>query len=133
MCERYAGPYWEIRNCKKGYTLIFKLWGGHSAAHKSCPPLKAKNQNLFRQKQQKSHADVLLSHQKHQLNDIVSLKKQVSKITQLKSDFLALKNELAVVKESNKRYEKKLSKLVTYSIFHAKRSTSGRLGIQLSI
>ena len=44
----------------------FYIAGGwQGAAHKSCPALKAKNQTLFRQKQQKSHADVLLSRQKH--------------------------------------------------------------------
>ena len=36
------------------------------------------------------------------------------------SEFLALKTELAEVKEQNKRYEKKLSELITYSIFHTK-------------
>ena len=114
---RCAGPYCEIRNCKKGTLLCSNCGGGHSAAHKSCLALKAKNQNLFQQKQQKSHADVLISRQKHQ---IISLKKQVFEIAHLKSKFLALKTELAEVKEQNKRYEKKLSELIIYSIFHTK-------------
>ena len=96
------------------------MGGGHSAAHKFCPALKVKNQNLFHQKQQKSHADILISCQKHLLDEIVSLKAQVSEIAHLKSEFLALKTELAEVKEQNKRYEKKLSELITYSIFHTK-------------
>ena len=119
-CVRCAGPDCEIRNCKKGTLLCSNCGGGHSAAHKSCPALKAKNQNLFHQKQQKSHADVLISRQKHQLDEIISLREQVSEIAHLKSDFLALKTELAEVKEQNKRYEKKLSELITYSIFHTK-------------
>ena len=97
-CVRCAGPDCEIRNCKKGTLLC-----------SNCPALKAKNQNLFHQKQQKSHADVLISRQKHQLDEIISLKEQVSEIVHLKSEFLALKTELAEVKEQNKRYEKKLS------------------------
>ena len=64
-CVRCAGPDCEIRNCKKGTLLCSNCGGGHSAAHKSCPALKAKNQNLFHQNQQKSHADVLISRQKH--------------------------------------------------------------------
>ena len=68
--------------------------------------LNAETQNLFHQKQQKSHADVLISHQKHQLDEIISLKGQVSEIPHLKSEFLALKTELAEVKEQNKRWEK---------------------------
>ena len=47
-------------------------------------------------------------------------KSRVCEIAHLKSDFLALKTELAEVKEQNKRYEKKLSELITYSIFHTK-------------
>ena len=86
----------------------------YSAAHKSCPALEAKNQNLFHQKQQKSDTDVLISRQKHQLDEIVSLKEQLSEIPHLKS-------ELAEVKEQNKRYEKKLSEHITYSIFHTKK------------
>ena len=117
---RCAGPDCEIRNCKKGERLYSNCGGGHSAAHKSCPALKAKKQNLFHQKQQKSHADVLISRQKHQLDEIVSLKAQVSEIAHLKSEFLALKIELAEVKEQNNRYEGKLSELITYSIFHTK-------------
>ena len=54
------------------------------------------------------------------MDEIISLKEQVSEIAHLKSDFLALKTELAEVKEQNKRYEKKLSELITYSIFHTK-------------
>ena len=104
---RCAGPDCEIRNCKKGTLLCSNCGGGHSAAHKSCPALKAKKQNLFHQKQQKSHADVLISRQKHQLDEIISLKEQVSEIAHLKSEFLALKTELAEVNEQNKRYEKK--------------------------
>ena len=119
-CVRCAGPDCEIRNCKKGTLLCSNCGGGHSAAHKSCPALQAKNQKLFHQKQQKSHADVLISRQKHQLDEIISLKEQVCEIAHLKSDFLALKTELAEVKEQNKRYEKKLSELITYSIFHTK-------------
>ena len=119
-CVRCAGPDCEIRNCKKGERLYSNCGGGHSAAHKSCPALKAKKQNLFHQKQQKSHADVLISRQKHQLDEIVSLKAQVSEIAHLKSEFLALKIELAEVKEQNNRYEGKLSELITYSIFHTK-------------
>ena len=107
-CLRCAGPDCEIRNCKKG-TLCSNCGGGHSAAHKSCPSLKAKNQNLFHQKQQKSHADVLISRQKHQLDEIISLKEQFSEIAHLKSEFLALKTELAEVKEQNNRYEKNLA------------------------
>ena len=84
------------------------------------PASLVQHQNLFHQKQQKSHADVLISPQKHQLDEIVSLKEQVSEIAHLKSEFLALKTELAEVKEQNKRYEKKLSELMTYSIFHIK-------------
>ena len=80
-----------------GTLLYSNCGGGHSAAHKSCPALKAKNQNLFHQKQQKSHADVFISRQKHRLDEIAHLK----------SEFLALKTELAEVKEQNKRYEKK--------------------------
>ena len=87
---------------------------------KSCPALKDKNQHLFHQKQQKFHADVLISRQKHQLDEIISLKEQVSEIAHLKSEFLALKTELAEVKERNTRSEKKLSELITYSIFHIK-------------
>ena len=52
-CVRCAGPDCEIRNCKKGTLSCSNCGGGHSAAHKSCPALKAKNQNLFLQKQQK--------------------------------------------------------------------------------
>ena len=104
---RCAGLDCEIRICKKGTLLCTNCGGGHSAAHKSCPALKAKNQNVFHQKQQNFHADVLLSRQKHQLDEIVSLKEQVSEIAQLKADFIALKNELAEVKEQNKCYEKK--------------------------
>ena len=110
----------EIRNCKKSTLFCSNFRCGHSAAHKSCPALKAKNKKLFHQKKQKTHADVLISHQKHQLDEIVSLKAQVSEIAHLKSEFLALKTELAEVKEQNKRYEKKLSELITYSIFHTK-------------
>ena len=117
---RCAGPDCEIRNCKTGILLCSNCGGGHSATHKTCPALKAKNQNLFHQKQQKSHADVLISPQKHQLDEIISVKEQVSEIAHLKSEFLALKTELAEVKEQNKRYEKKLSELITYSIFHTK-------------
>ena len=73
-CVRCAGPNCEIRFCKKGTLLCSNCVGGHSAAHKSCPALKAKKQNVFHQKQQKSHADVLISCQKHQLNEIISLK-----------------------------------------------------------
>ena len=102
-CVRCAGPDCEIRNSKKGTLLCSNCGGGH----KSCPALKAKNQNLFHQKQQKSQADVLISHQKHQMDEIISLEEQVSEIAHLKSDFLALKTELAEVKEQNKRYEKK--------------------------
>ena len=65
-------------------------------------------------------ADVLISRQKHQLDEIISLKEQVSEIAHLKSEFLALKTELAEVKEQNKRYENNLSELITYSIFHTK-------------
>ena len=119
-CVRCAGPDCEIRNCKKGTLLCSNCGGGHSETHKSCPALKAKNQNLFHQKQQKSRADVLISRQKHQLNEIISLKEQVSEIAHLKSEFLALKTELAEVKEQNMRYEKKWSELITYSIFHTK-------------
>ena len=54
--------------------------------------------------------DVLISGQKHQLDEI----KQVSEIAHLKSEFLALKTELAVVKKQNKRYEKN-EELITYS------------------
>ena len=54
------------------------------------------------------------------MDEIISLREQVSEIAHLKSDFLALKTELAEVKEQNKRYEKKLSELITYSIFHTK-------------
>ena len=57
--------------------------------------------------------DVFLSRQKYQLNEIVFLKEQVSEIAQLKSDFIALKNELAEVKEENKRYEKKTERAHT--------------------
>ena len=117
---RCAGPDCEIRNCKKCTLLCSNCGGGHSAAHKSCPALKAKNQIFFYQKQQKSHADVLISRQKHQLDEIISLKEQVSEIAHLKSEFLALKTESAEVKEQNKRDEKKLSELITYSIFHTK-------------
>ena len=117
---RCDGPVCEIINRKKGTLLYSNCGGGHSAAHKPCPALKAKNQNLFHQKQQKSHADVLISHQKHQLDEIIPLKEQVSEIAHLKSEFLALKTELAEVKKQNKRYEKKLSELITYSIFHTK-------------
>ena len=119
-CVRSAGPDCEIRNCKKGTLLYSNCGGGHSAAHKSCPALKAKNQNLFHQKQQNSHADVLISRQKHQLDEIFSLKEQVSEIAHLKSEFLAMKTELAEVKEQNKRYDKKLSELIAYYIFQIK-------------
>ena len=117
---RCAGPDGEIRNCKKDTLLCSNCGGGHSAAHTSCPALKAKKQNLFHPKQQKSHADVLISRQKHQLDEIISLKKQVSEIAHLKSEFLAVKTELAEAKEQNKPYEKKLSELITYSIFPTK-------------
>ena len=93
---------------------------GYSAAHKFCPAHKAINQNLFHQKQQNSHVNFLISRQKHQLDEIISLKEQVSEIAHLKSEFLALKTELAEVKEQNKRYEEKLSELITYSIFRTK-------------
>ena len=66
---------------------------------------RLKTNIYFHQKQQKSHADVLISRQKHQMDEIISLKEQVSEIAHLKSDFLALKTELAEVKEQNKRYE----------------------------
>ena len=56
----------------------------------------------------------------HQLDEVISLKEQVSEIAHLKSEFLALKTELPEVKEQNKRYEKKMSELITYSIFHTK-------------
>ena len=69
--------------------------------------------------------------QKHQLDETISLKEQVFEIAHLNSEFLALKTELAEVKEQNKRYEKKLTELVTYSIFHTKtlrpRKRSGSL------
>ena len=81
---------------------------------------RLKTKNYFTKNNKKSHADVLLSRQKHQLDEIVSLKEQVSVIAQFKPDFIALKNELAEVKEQNKRFEKKLSELITYSIFHTK-------------
>ena len=81
---------------------------------------KAKNQNLFHQKQQNSHADLLISRQKHELDEIISLKEQVSEIAHLKSKFLAMKTELAEIKEQSKHHEKKLSELITYSIFHTK-------------
>ena len=55
-CVRCAGPYCDIRNCKKGTLLCSNCGGGHSAAHKFCPALKAKKTNLFQQKQQKYHA-----------------------------------------------------------------------------
>ena len=45
---------------------------------------------------------------------------QPTSLAQLKSEFLALKTELAEVKEQNKRYEKILSELITYFIFHTK-------------
>ena len=112
-CVRCAGPDCEIRNCKKDTLLCSNCGGGHSAAHKSYPALKTKKQNLFHQKQQKSHAE-------HQLDEIIPLKEQISEVAHLKSEFLALKTELAEVKEQNKRYEKKLSELITYSIFHNK-------------
>ena len=73
---------------------MFKLWGGHSAA-----------KIYFAKKQQKSHADVLISRQKHQLDEIIFLKEQFSEIAHVKSEFVALKTELAEVKEQNKRYE----------------------------
>ena len=92
---------------------MFKLWGWHSAANKSCAALKAKNQH-FHQKQRKSHTDLLISRQKHQLDEIISLKEQVSEIAHLKSEFLPLKTELAEVKEQNNGYEKKLRELVFY-------------------
>ena len=38
----------------------------------------------------------------HQLDEIISLKEQVSEIAHLKSEFLALKTELAEVEEQNK-------------------------------
>ena len=119
-CVRCAGPDCEIGNCKKGTLLCSNCGGGYSAAHKSCPAVKAKNQKLFHRKQQKPLADVLISRQKHQLDEIISLKEQVSAIAHLKSEFLALKTEFAEVKEQNKCYEKKLSELITYSIFHTK-------------
>ena len=106
-CVRCAAPDCEIRNCIKGTLLCLNCVGGYSAAHKSCP-------------KQKSHADVLLSRQKYQLDEIVCLKEQVSEIAQLESEFLALKNELAEVKDQNKSFEKKLSELIAYSIFHTK-------------
>ena len=43
---------------------------------------------------------------------------EASEIARLKSEFQALKTELAEVNEQNKRYEKKLSELITYSISH---------------
>ena len=60
-----------------GTLLCSNCGGGHSAAHKSWPALEAKNPNLFRQKQQKPRADVLLSRQKHQSDEIVSLKENL--------------------------------------------------------
>ena len=117
---RCAGPNYEIKNCKKGTLLCSNCGVGHRAAHKSCPALKAKKQNLFHQKQQKSHADVLIPLSKTSVDEIISLKEQVSERAHLNSEFLALKTELAEVKEQNKRYEKKLSELITYSIFHTR-------------
>ena len=81
---------------------------------------RLKTKIYFTKNNKKSHADVLISRQKHQLDEIVSLREQASEIAHLKSEFLALKTELAEVKEQNKRYEKKLSELITYSIFHTK-------------
>ena len=81
---------------------------------------RLKTKIYFTKKQQKSHADVLIFRQKHQLDEIISLKEQVSEIAHIKSEFLALKTELVEVKEQNKRYEKKLSELITYSIFYTK-------------
>ena len=72
-----------------------------SAALKSCSALKAKTKIHFTK-----NADDLISRQKHQLDEIVSLKEQLSEIAHLKSEFLALKTELAEVKEQNKRSEK---------------------------
>ena len=74
---------------------MFKLWGWAQCS----------TQVLSSTQQQKSHADVLISRQKHQLDEIISLKEQVSEIAHLKSEFLALKTELAEVKQQNKRYE----------------------------
>ena len=88
-CVRCAGPDCEIRNCKKGTLLCSNCVGGGGGSLVQ-PALKAKKQNLLRQKQQKSPADVLISRQKHQLDEIVSLKAQVSEIAHLKSEFLAL-------------------------------------------
>ena len=53
-CVKCAGQDCEISNCKKGTLLCSNCWGWHSADHKSCPAPKARNQNLFRQKQQKN-------------------------------------------------------------------------------
>ena len=118
-CVRCAGSDWEIRNCKKG-TLLCSNCGGESTVQPTSLVQHSKNQNLFHQKQQKSHADVLITRQKHQLDEIVSLKAQVSEIAHLKSEFLALKTELAEVKEQNKRYEKKLSELNLFYFSHQK-------------
>ena len=68
---RCAGPDCEIRNCKKG-TLMFKLWVWTQCSSQVLS--STKSQHLFYQKQQKSHADVLISSQKHKLDEIISLK-----------------------------------------------------------
>ena len=81
---------------------------------------RLKTKIYFTKNNKKSHANVLISRQKHQLDEIVSLKAQVSEIAHPKAEFLALKTELAEVKEQNKRYEKKVGELITYSIFHTK-------------
>ena len=114
MCEMCWTRLWN-KELQKGYTFMFKLWGWAQ-----CSPQVLSSKIYFTKKHQKSHADVLISRQKHQLDEIISLKEQVSEIAHLKSEFLALKTELAEVKEQNKRYEKKLSELITYSIFHTK-------------
>ena len=44
-CVRSAGHDCEIRNCNKGTLLCSNCGSGQSAAHNSCPALKAKNQN----------------------------------------------------------------------------------------
>ena len=85
MCEMCWTQLWNQQLQKRVhfYVQIVEVGTVH----------KAKTQNLFYQKQQKSHADVSISCQKNQLDENISLKEQVSEIAHLKAEFLALRTE----------------------------------------
>ena len=107
-CVRCAGPDCEIRNCKMG-TRFYSNWGvGKVQPTSLVQHSRLKTKIYFT----KNNKNLMLT--------FLSPVKNISEIAHLKSEFLALETELAEVKEQNKRYEKKLSELIIYSIFHTK-------------